>query len=104
MDYAPVQVGYWNCGFEEFVATSRNETPSTVDSSAGAAVDSSVINQMSTLGGQSRCPTCRCFESSLKEVSRIHLFNPRFPVFGMCYRCASRCCVLLLVCMACGGA
>jgi hypothetical protein len=94
MDYAPVSMGYWNCGFEDFVAGIKSNGTELEGRTTGPSVDSTVVKQLSLLGGQSRCPTCRCFLSSLKEVSRSHLFNPLFPTYGMCYRCRARCCAV----------
>ena len=48
-------------------------------SSLGSASD------MAKFGGQLRCPTCRCLQSSLMEMSSGNL-NPKFPTYGLCYR------------------
>ena len=84
MDYAPVQLGYWNCQDSSLgVNTSRSSGDG--GENATVSLDANVVTEMALFGGQSHCPNCRCFLSSLKEVTSA-TFNPLFPNFGLCYR------------------
>jgi len=84
MDYMPVPVGYWNCMFPQqgSNSTARREDGFSLSSIAGSFGQAS---DMSKFGGQARCPTCRCMNSSLMEMSSGNL-NPQFPRYGLCYR------------------
>jgi hypothetical protein len=83
MDYAPTAVGYWNC---QLSATAVNASrASGYEGNATVRVDDTVTAEMLRFGGQSHCPSCRCFVSSLKEVMSASL-NPMFPKFGLCYQ------------------
>jgi hypothetical protein len=42
-------------------------------------------SDMQKFGGQMRCPTCRCMQSSLMEMSSGNLVTT-FPSYGLCYR------------------
>jgi hypothetical protein len=83
MDYLPVPVGYWNCMFPQqssnSTASGTGFSLSSVSSFFGRSSD------MAQFGGQARCPTCRCLNSSLIEMSSGNL-NPMFPRYGLCYR------------------
>ena len=83
MDAVPVMLGYWNC---------QDDAPSPATLLAQRSmVPTNYTQVMPTtkeaglFGGQSHCPDCRCFTSSLQELSRL-AFNPAFPKYGMCYR------------------
>ena len=84
MDYMPVPVGYWNCMFPQqgSNSTARREDGFSLSSIAGSF---GLASDMSKFGGQARCPTCRCMNSSLMEMSSGNL-NPQFPRYGLCYR------------------
>lgn len=85
MDFAPVQLGYWNCQDAAPSAASLN----ALAESAGAPINYTRIVEQSKetklFGGQSHCPNCRCFTSSLMDLSKFSL-NPKFPRYGLCYR------------------
>ncbi len=82
MDYVPVQLGYWNC---------QDSAPSAVIARSGEGADvnftavTETTKETSLYGGQSHCPTCRCFKSSLMDLSKFAV-DPTFPRFGLCYR------------------
>jgi hypothetical protein len=85
MDYVPVQVGYWSCRDSSGTANSANSTLGgesvnlhSISSLFGSASD------MSLFGGQAHCENCRCFRSSLLELTKS--INPSFPIYGLCYR------------------
>ena len=86
MDYIPVPVGYWNCMFPQQGSmsnvTGSGDSGFSLSSIAGSFGKAS---DMSKFGGQARCPTCRCMNSSLMEMSSGNL-NPTFPRYGLCYR------------------
>ena len=84
MDYIPVPVGYWNCMFQQQSGNSSASPEggfsiSSITSKFGSSTD------MAKFGGQARCPSCRCLNSSLIEMSSGNL-NPDFPRYGLCYR------------------
>lgn len=87
MDYVPVFVGYWSCMDSAAVGNSSATTGdggfslSSVSSLFGSSSD------MSLFGGQARCQQCRCFKSSLLELTKS--INPAFTTYGLCY--ASNC-------------
>eukprot|EP01138_Halocafeteria_seosinensis_P015488 gb/GECG01015806.1/.p1 GENE.gb/GECG01015806.1/~~gb/GECG01015806.1/.p1 ORF type:complete len:864 (+),score=86.28 gb/GECG01015806.1/:1-2592(+) len=85
MDYAPVPMRFWNC---------RDRTPATngslPDSAEGVGIDLAkytldVVGQMEKRGGQKHCKHCRCFVSSLREVTSFAFSSGPTP-FGLCYR------------------
>jgi hypothetical protein len=85
MDYAPVQLGYWNC---QDSAPSSAAHLASESSGSGAINYTRIVEQSKEsrlYGGQSHCPNCRCFISSLMDVSKFAL-NPTFPRYGLCYR------------------
>ena len=85
MDYMPVPVGYWNCMFAE---PKVNTTPTEAGTTSLASLSSTfaaAASDMSQFGGQFRCPSCRCFKSSLVALSGFSV-NPSFPSYGLCYR------------------
>ena len=82
MDYMPVPVGYWSCAYQ---VPGTNSTPASGDQAnplASVVVDS---GDMQKFGGQLRCPTCRCMQSSLMEMRSGNL-QTSFPSYGLCYR------------------
>eukprot|EP01138_Halocafeteria_seosinensis_P015489 gb/GECG01015807.1/.p1 GENE.gb/GECG01015807.1/~~gb/GECG01015807.1/.p1 ORF type:complete len:909 (+),score=86.63 gb/GECG01015807.1/:1-2727(+) len=84
MDYVSVQVKFWNC---RDVKSSLN-TSSKDDTGLGidlGGIAGSILPDMERFGGQEHCATCRCFESSLRELTSF-AFSPKFPKFGLCYR------------------
>ena len=87
MDYAPVRLGYWNCqDLRGQAGNSSRGAEEGVDSSlTGGLFGSSVEEEQSLFGGQANCPECRCFTSSLIEITS-GTFDPRFPAYGLCYR------------------
>lgn len=85
MDYAPVRLSYWNCQ----QANISSGSP-LLEAEAGASPDlggalGNAGDEMSLFGGQAYCPECRCFVSSLMDLSTGSV-NPDFPQFGLCYR------------------
>ena len=87
MDYVPVRLGYWNCADTQGQASnaSRNSEEGVDSSLTGSLFGSDTQEEMDLFGGQAHCPECRCFRSSLIEVSS-GTFDPRFPAYGLCYR------------------
>jgi len=87
LDYAPVRLGYWNC--QDLRGQAGNASrggEEGVDSSLTSGLfGSSVEDEQKLFGGQANCPECRCFRSSLIELSS-GVFDPRFPAYGLCYR------------------
>lgn len=84
MDYVPVQVGYWACNTNQPVG---NQTGGNEGSTSGFNNFASLFgstSDMQMFGGQARCPQCRCFQSSLLELTRS--ITPTFKVYGLCYR------------------
>jgi hypothetical protein len=84
MDYIPVPLGYWSCAFQ---APGSNASLSAGGYSLSSLAQGvgSLASDMSKFGGQLRCPTCRCMQSSLMEMSTGNL-NSDFPSYGLCYR------------------
>ena len=82
MDMAPVRTGYWNC---------QDQDPITITAvtEAGVVANYTAISAQSSssnlFGGQSHCPTCRCFKSSLMDLTQLTV-NTNFPQYGLCYR------------------
>jgi len=86
MDYAPVQVGYWNC---QYPRPSDNATTGTATEYGGVAQAAAYFGltaDLSSFGGQARCASCRCMTSSLMELTKVGALNPSFPQYGLCYR------------------
>ena len=82
IDYVPVRVSYANCADISTQVTAGNRS-----SEEGASIDSALFgdeSEFEAFGGQDRCPECRCFRSSLIEITKG--LNPRFPQYGLCYR------------------
>jgi hypothetical protein len=84
MDQVPIQLGYWSCLYSAFPTNSstRNEGGTgAAGSDAGSAIQSG-SNTLLKLGGQTFCKQCRCFQSSLRELTT----GTTSPVrYGMCY-------------------
>eukprot|EP01138_Halocafeteria_seosinensis_P001181 gb/GECG01001208.1/.p1 GENE.gb/GECG01001208.1/~~gb/GECG01001208.1/.p1 ORF type:complete len:1178 (+),score=114.14 gb/GECG01001208.1/:1-3534(+) len=85
MDHVPIRVRFWNCR-DQKAATNG----SSRDGEEGGGLDISdftggILADMDRFGGQEHCKTCRCFLSSLRELTSF-AFDPRFPQFGLCYR------------------
>lgn len=83
-DYVPVPVGFWNCMYPSASANGTGGGESgnllnKVSSLFGSAAD------MSSFGGQSRCPQCRCMKSSLMELDKGNI-QTQYPSYGLCYR------------------
>lgn len=86
MDYMPVPVGYWNCMFAVATVNKTAGGESTnVDMESLSNSFTAAANDMTQFGGQFRCPSCRCFKSSLSALSGFNV-NPAFPSYGLCYR------------------
>mmetsp|Transcript_24599 Transcript_24599/g.85546 ORF Transcript_24599/g.85546 Transcript_24599/m.85546 type:complete len:1232 (-) Transcript_24599:195-3890(-) len=85
MDYAPVRLSYWNCQQANISTGSKLlEAEAGADPGVGGALGGAE-DEMSLFGGQAYCPECRCFVSSLMDLSSGSV-NPNFPQFGLCYR------------------
>ena len=84
-DYVPVSVGYWDCSYTQNNSANSKSSSTASDTSQSALTSLySSLADTTTVGGQSRCPSCRCFISSLQELNRG--VNPEFPSYGLCYR------------------
>lgn len=83
MDYLPLQVGYWNCMYSNpsdgAVRTQGDMSMDDISQFFGSEDD------MDTYGGQTHCPDCRCFPSSLVEAFKFGS-NGALKVYGLCYR------------------
>jgi hypothetical protein len=84
MDYMPVPVGYWNCAYQNNAANS-SVNQEGLSLSSFASTFTSAASDMTTFGGQTRCPSCRCLPSSLMALSTLSV-NTKFPKYGLCYR------------------
>jgi hypothetical protein len=84
MDYMPVPVGYWSCAFQ---IPGSNSTPANGEQPGAMSSFSmeTTGSDMQKFGGQLRCPTCRCMQSSLMEMRSGNL-QTSFPSYGLCYR------------------
>ncbi len=91
MDFVPVRNAYWNCQDSE-----PSPTRVVAEGSDGGGVgvggtsaNVTVLQERATesklFGGQSHCPNCRCFISSLLDLTKLSL-DPAFPRYGLCYR------------------
>ena len=85
MDHVPTFLSYWNCQDLDAVVASNTTRLVEGGSEDLAEVEQQAQVEMHLFGGQSRCSECRCFVSSLVELSS-GTFNPTFPSFGLCYR------------------
>lgn len=84
MDYVPVRVGYWSClaSSPAVNASSRAAT----ESGGGAEVSDATqaaASSRTDFGGQSYCRDCRCFTSSLFELTKG--VPPTGGPYGLCY-------------------
>lgn len=82
MDYVPVPVGYWSCN-----TPTASLNVSSGEASSGLQNFASlfgVSTDMKVLGGQARCPTCRCMQSSLVGVTNGIVGSG--VSYGLCYR------------------
>ena len=85
MDFAPVMASYWNCQDQRPVSTSSNFVEGgSSGMNLGDIVDKTTKATL-TYGGQTRCPNCRCFSSSLQEFS-LGLIGGVGVSYGLCYR------------------
>lgn len=85
MDFQPVPVGFWSCMYPSM----------KTNASSGGGDSGSLVSKLTNLfatpadmaafGGQSRCPNCRCLQSSLIELSKGGI-QTSFPEYGLCYR------------------
>lgn len=80
-----IQVRFWNCR-DQKAATNG----SARDEGEGGGLSlgdlvGGILPDMDKFGGQQHCANCRCFVSSLRELTSF-AFDPRFPRFGLCYR------------------
>ena len=89
MDYAPIRFGYWDCQNVELSPLFNANVTRNNDGQGGGSSLTQRIQEatgfMSMFGGQSHCKNCRCFQSSLVELTRAKV-DPKFPRFGLCYR------------------
>lgn len=85
LDWLPIQTGWSNCAFSAPASnvTQSSSYVSTLSSLASQFTSGSA--DMTKMGGQSHCPTCRCMKSSLMEMSRLAV-DLKFPRYGLCYR------------------
>ena len=84
MDYLPVPVGYWSCAYQA-ASSNQSVSGSGISLSSFTSAIGSSATDMTTFGGQSRCPSCRCMQSSLMALSSLSV-NTAFPSYGLCYR------------------
>lgn len=83
MDYLPLQVGYWNCMYSKPAdGTVRTQGDMSMDDIAQFFGSEDDID---TYGGQTHCPECRCFPSSLVEAFNFGA-NGALKRYGLCYR------------------
>ena len=86
MDFQTIPVGFWSCMYPSMKSNA---------SSAGGGDSATLVSRLTNLfatpadmaafGGQSRCPNCRCMQSSLIELSKGGV-QTSFPEYGLCYR------------------
>jgi len=84
MDFAPVRFGYWSCLYSS--AASNTSSRAASESDGGVDFGSTVgdaASASSGFGGQTLCKDCRCFVSSLLELSKG--VRPGAGVYGLCY-------------------
>jgi len=85
MDYVPVPVGFWNCMYPKPATNASNGGGDTGALVSKASKLFASTSDMSSFGGQARCPSCRCMQSSLMEIAKGNL-QTSFPSYGLCYR------------------
>ena len=85
MDYVPVPVGYWSCIYAD--ASSQNSSQAGDTGSAVSQALGYVQAQLDTsgIGGQARCPSCRCTQTRLSAPATYAL-TLKLPDIGGCYR------------------
>lgn len=74
----------WNC---RDIKSSLNSS-SKQDTGLGielGGIAGSILPDLERFGGQEHCASCRCFVSSLRELTSF-AFDPQFPRYGLCYR------------------
>ena len=84
MDYVPVYMGYWACQDSNPISNASSSSESGSFSLDSFASVFGQPSDMNLFGGQARCTDCRCFSSSLMELTRG--ITPTFPIYGLCYR------------------
>ena len=92
MDFAPVRAELWDCRDPiDDVRTVANAS-SRASVSASGSDQGTVLElaaeaggEISSFGGQSRCPECRCFESSLRELTQP-ASGSGVTTYGSCFR------------------
>jgi hypothetical protein len=86
MDFAAVPAGYWNCQDQQPASSSSNFAEG---GNAGFNMGDIVSTNMKAIlkyGGQTRCPSCRCFASSLREFNLGIDVSSLQNSLGLCYR------------------
>jgi len=86
MDYVPVPVGYWSCMYSD-ASTGANASQAGDTASAVSQATGFFKAQLSsvTVGGQARCPTCRCMQTRLSAPA-TYAATLTLPNLGGCYR------------------
>ena len=86
MDYVPVPVGYWSCIYAD-ASTGANASQAGDTASAVAQATGYFKSQLAsiTVGGQARCPTCRCLQTRLSAPA-TYAATLQLPDIGGCYR------------------
>ena len=78
LDYVPVANAMWSCQHDWDAAPTNLSSPFYTSTLKA-------IRSRRNVGGQSSCPSCRCFQSSLQEMAAGSLFASS-PVAPSCYR------------------
>ena len=86
MDFAAVPAGYWNCQDQQPASTSSNFVEGGAAGFNFGDLVSTNLKAMLKFGGQTRCPNCRCFKSSLRELNLGLDFEKIDDKLGLCYR------------------
>ena len=88
MDFALIPAGYWNCQDQQPASSSSNFAEGGNAGFNMGDLVSTAQKAMLKYGGQTRCPNCRCFRSSLREFN-LGIDFTKFGSgnhLGLCYR------------------
>ena len=87
MDFAAVPAGYWNCQDQQPASSSSNFAEGGNAGFNMGDIVASAQKAMLKFGGQTRCPNCRCFASSLREFNLgVDVSTSGLKSLGLCYR------------------
>lgn len=86
LDFVPVRLGYWNCADNQPKSNNSDSGQNGGDTNPlSQLLSGGDTDNMKLFGGQAYCPECRCFKSSLMDLSSGKL-DTNFPTYGLCYR------------------